>query len=66
MPKEMLTIVDRPLIQYMVDEAKEAGIERCMFVTSRNKGVIEEPFDGMFELDATLRRARQKVRDASG
>jgi UTP--glucose-1-phosphate uridylyltransferase len=54
MPKEMLTIVDRPLIQYVVDEAREAGIEHFIFVTGRNKGVIEDHFDRMFELDATL------------
>jgi UTP--glucose-1-phosphate uridylyltransferase len=54
MPKEMLTIVDRPLIQYVVDEAREAGIEHFVFVTGRNKGVIEDHFDRMFELDATL------------
>ena len=45
MPKEMLTIVDRPLIQYVVDEAREAGIEHFVFVTGRNKGVIEDHFD---------------------
>ncbi|WP_375413982.1 UTP--glucose-1-phosphate uridylyltransferase GalU [uncultured Bradyrhizobium sp.] len=54
MPKEMLTIVDRPLIQYVVDEAKEAGIEHFVFVTGRNKSVIEDHFDRMYELDATL------------
>src|SRR2546421_970686 len=54
MPKEMLTIVDKPLIQYVVDEAKEAGIEHFIFVTGRNKGVIEDHFDRMFELDTTL------------
>src|SRR5205814_2168990 len=54
MPKEMLTIVDKPLIQYVYDEAKEAGIEHFIFVTGRNKGVIEDHFDKMFELDATL------------
>jgi UTP--glucose-1-phosphate uridylyltransferase len=54
MPKEMLTIVDKPLIQYVVDEAREAGIEHFVFVTGRNKGVIEDHFDRMFELDATL------------
>src|SRR5215212_5111190 len=59
MPKEMLTIVDKPLIQYVVDEAKEAGIEHFVFVTGRNKGVIEDHFDRMFELDATL-AAREK------
>ena len=54
MPKEMLTIVDKPLIQYVVDEAKEAGIEHFVFVTGRNKGVIEDHFDRMFELEVTL------------
>ena len=54
MPKEMLTIVDRPLIQYVFDEAKEAGIEHFVFVTGRNKTAIEDHFDRMYELDATL------------
>lgn len=54
MPKEMLTIVDKPLIQYVYDEAREAGIEHFIFVTGRNKNVIEDHFDRMFELDATL------------
>ena len=65
MPKEMLTIVDKPLIQYVVDEAKEAGIEHFVFVTGRNKGVIEDHFDRMFELDATLdargKKAEQEI-----
>ena len=54
MPKEMLTVVDRPLIQYAVDEAREAGIEHFVFVTGRNKGVIEDHFDRQFELEQTL------------
>ena len=54
MPKEMLTVVDRPLIQYAVEEAREAGIEHFVFVTGRNKGVIEDHFDRQFELEATL------------
>jgi UTP--glucose-1-phosphate uridylyltransferase len=54
MPKEMLTVVDRPLIQYAVDEAREAGIEHFVFVTGRNKGIIEDHFDRQFELEATL------------
>ena len=54
MPKEMLTVVDRPIIQYAVDEAREAGIEHFVFVTGRNKGVIEDHFDRQFELEATL------------
>jgi UTP--glucose-1-phosphate uridylyltransferase len=54
MPKEMLTVVDRPLIQHVVDEAREAGIEHLIFVTGRNKGVIEDHFDQQFELEQTL------------
>ena len=53
-PKEMLTVVDRPVIQYVVDEAREAGIEHFIFVTGRNKGVIEDHFDLQFELYDTL------------
>jgi UTP--glucose-1-phosphate uridylyltransferase len=56
MPKEMLTVVDRPLIQLAVDEAREAGIEHFVFVTGRNKSVIEDHFDKQFELEATLRK----------
>jgi UTP--glucose-1-phosphate uridylyltransferase len=56
MPKEMLTVVDRPLIQHVVDEAREAGIEHFIFVTGRNKGVIEDHFDRPFELEETLKR----------
>jgi UTP--glucose-1-phosphate uridylyltransferase len=59
MPKEMLPVVDRPLIQHVVDEAREAGIEHFIFVTGRNKGVIEDHFDRQFELELTLRE-RQK------
>jgi UTP--glucose-1-phosphate uridylyltransferase len=53
-PKEMLTVVDRPVIQYVVDEAREAGIEHFIFVTGRNKVVIEDHFDQQFELYDTL------------
>lgn len=60
MPKEMLTVVDRPLIQYAVDEAREAGIEHFVFVTGRNKAVIEDHFDRQLELEATL-EARGKT-----
>ncbi len=59
-PKEMLTVIDRPVIQWVVDEAREAGIEHFIFVTGRNKGVIEDHFDRQFELEETLRR-RGKV-----
>jgi UTP--glucose-1-phosphate uridylyltransferase len=55
MPKEMLTVVDRPVIQYVVDEAREAGITHFIFVTGRNKSVIEDYFDIQPELEATLR-----------
>src|SRR5512143_982745 len=61
MPKEMLTVVDRPLIQHVVDEAMEAGIEHFIFVTGRNKGVIEDHFDRMYELDATLAARGKKA-----
>lgn len=54
MPKEMLTVVDRPVIQYAVDEARAAGIEHFIFVTGRNKGVIEDHFDIQVELNDTL------------
>jgi UTP--glucose-1-phosphate uridylyltransferase len=54
MPKEMLTVVDRPLVQHVVDEARQAGIEHFIFVTGRNKGVIEDHFDRQFELEYTL------------
>jgi UTP--glucose-1-phosphate uridylyltransferase len=56
MPKEMLTVVDRPLIQLAVDEAREAGIEHFIFVTGRNKEVIENHFDTAYELEDTLQK----------
>ena len=54
-PKEMVTIVDRPLIQYAVDEAREAGIEELIFVTGRGKSALVDYFDQAFELEAMLR-----------
>jgi UTP--glucose-1-phosphate uridylyltransferase len=54
-PKEMLTIVDRPAIQLVDDEAREAGIEHFIFVTGRNKDAIEDYFDLSYELEETLR-----------
>jgi UTP--glucose-1-phosphate uridylyltransferase len=54
-PKEMITIVDRPLIQYAVDEAREAGIEELIFVTGRGKSALVDYFDHAYELEATLR-----------
>lgn len=54
MPKEMLPVVDKPLIQYAVEEAADAGIEEFIFVTGRNKTAIEDHFDHSFELESTL------------
>lgn len=54
MPKEMLPIVDKPLIQYAVEEAADAGIEQFIFVTSRGKSAIENHFDHSFELENNL------------
>ena len=53
-PKEMITIVDRPLIQYAVDEAREAGIEQLIFVTGRGKAALVDYFDQAFELETTM------------
>jgi UTP--glucose-1-phosphate uridylyltransferase len=61
-PKEMLTVVDRPAIQHVVDEASAAGIEHFVFVTGRNKGAIEDHFDRQPELEATL-AARGKTKE---
>ncbi|TPG54741.1 UTP--glucose-1-phosphate uridylyltransferase GalU [Sphingomonas glacialis] len=55
MPKEMLTVVDKPLIQYAVEEALEAGIEQIIFVTGRGKGALEDHFDISYELEDTMR-----------
>jgi UTP--glucose-1-phosphate uridylyltransferase len=54
-PKEMVTVVDRPLIQYAVDEAREAGIEQMIFVTGRGKSSLVDYFDQAFELEAVMR-----------
>lgn len=56
MPKEMLTVVDKPLIQYAVEEARDAGIERFIFVNGRNKGMLQDHFDLNYELDDTLEK----------
>ncbi|UZK69499.1 UTP--glucose-1-phosphate uridylyltransferase GalU [Sphingomonas sp. S1-29] len=61
-PKEMMPVVDRPLIQYAVDEAIEAGIEQMIFVTGRGKSAIEDHFDIAYELEATM-KARGKSLD---
>jgi UTP--glucose-1-phosphate uridylyltransferase len=61
-PKEMLTVVDRPVLQYVVEEAREAGIEHFIFVTGRNKAVIEDHFDIAYELEETLQK-RGKLKE---
>src|SRR5580698_6017462 len=61
MPKEMLTLVDRPLIQHAVDEARAAGIEQFIFVTSRGKGALEDHFDSNNDLMRIL-EARGKTK----
>ncbi|MCB2067872.1 MAG: UTP--glucose-1-phosphate uridylyltransferase [Erythrobacter sp.] len=60
-PKELLPIVDRPLIQYAVDEAREAGIEQMIFVTGRGKTAIVEHFDVAYELEATMSERGKKL-----
>ena len=59
-PKEMLPVVDKPVVQYAVEEAKEAGIEQFIFVTGRGKHIIEDHFDHAYELEALL-TAREKT-----
>lgn len=59
-PKEMLTVLDKPVIQYAVDEARKAGIEHFIFVTGRNKAVIEDHFDLAYELQDTLEKRNKK------
>ncbi|UVC08613.1 UTP--glucose-1-phosphate uridylyltransferase GalU [Rhizobium sp. TH2] len=60
-PKEMMTVVDKPVLQYVVDEAIEAGIEHFVFVTGRGKSAIEDYFDIQFELESTLRSRNKTV-----
>jgi UTP--glucose-1-phosphate uridylyltransferase len=62
-PKEMLTVVDRPVVQHVVDEARAAGIEHIVFVTGRNKGMIEDHFDMAYELEDTLVRRGNKQKE---
>jgi UTP--glucose-1-phosphate uridylyltransferase len=64
-PKEMLPVVDRPALQYVVDEAREAGIEHFVFVTGRNKGAIEDYFDRAYELEYSLKeKGKTEIYDA--
>ena len=65
-PKEMLPVVDKPLIQYAVEEAIEAGIEQIIFVTGRNKGAIEDHFDIAYELEDTMRARGKSLAPISG
>ena len=58
MPKEMLTVVDRPLLQSAVEECLSAGIEEFVFVSGRNKGALEDHFDHAYELEATLEQRK--------
>ena len=62
MPKELLPIVDKPLIQYAAEEAISAGIETLIFVTGRNKRAIEDHFDSNYELEASLRESGKNNR----
>jgi len=64
-PKEMLTVVDKPLIQYVVEEAVEAGIEQFVFVTSRGKGALEDHFDHAVELEGVLEKRGKQPELAS-
>ncbi|HLS69619.1 MAG TPA: UTP--glucose-1-phosphate uridylyltransferase GalU [Kiloniellales bacterium] len=67
MPKEMLPVVDKPLIQYALEEAKAAGIEEFILVTGRGKGAMEDHFDHAYELEATLQaRGRQEALETLG
>ena len=66
MPKEMLPIVDKPLIQYAVEEAIEAGIEQMIFVTGRGKSAIEDHFDIAYELEATMSGRGKALRSLDG
>ncbi len=64
-PKEMLPVIDRPALQYVVDEAREAGIEHFVFVTGRNKGAIEDYFDRAYELEYSLKeKGKTEIYDA--
>src|SRR2546423_11569200 len=63
-PKEMLPVVDKPVIQYGVEEAREAGIEQFIFVTGRGKHVIGDHFDHAYELESLL-SAREKTKDVN-
>ena len=65
-PKEMLAVVDKPLIQYAVEEAREAGIEQMIFVTGRGKGALEDHFDTGYELEATMTARGKSLEPLAG
>ena len=65
-PKEMITLVDRPLIQYAIEEAREAGIEQMIFVTGRGKGALEDHFDISFELETTMTARGKSLEPLAG
>ena len=65
-PKEMITLVDRPLIQYAIEEAREAGIEQMIFVTGRGKGALEDHFDISFELETTMTTRGKSLEPLAG
>ena len=65
-PKELLTVVDRPLIQYAVDEAREAGIEQMIFVTGRGKSALADYFDMAFELETAMREKGKSLDALAG
>ena len=66
MPKEMLTVVDKPLIQYAVEEALEAGVEQIIFVTGRGKAALEDHFDISYELEMTMRERGKSLAPIEG
>ena len=66
MPKEMLTVVDKPLIQYAVEEALDAGIEQIIFVTGRGKAALEDHFDISYELETTMRERGKSLSAIEG
>ncbi|RHW17728.1 UTP--glucose-1-phosphate uridylyltransferase [Sphingomonas gilva] len=66
MPKEMLTVVDKPLIQYAVEEAQEAGIEQIIFVTGRGKAALEDHFDISYELESTMAERGKSLEPIEG
>ena len=65
-PKELLPIVDKPTIQYIMEEVVTAGIEEVILITGREKGSIEDHFDKQYELESTLRKRGKSVEEITG